>query len=108
LIAGLGLKAAWVGAEIFGDIMGKNKQQQPDATQQQQQQSSSSAATAAGVRTVDQVLESIRADYADDYFISGKGEMVDYDPQCLFADPFVSFKGTDRFKKNVSNLGALM
>jgi hypothetical protein len=28
--------------------------------------------------------------------------------QCLFADPFVSFKGTERFKKNVSNLGALM
>jgi hypothetical protein len=99
-----------VGAEIFGDIMGKNKQQQPDAAQQQQQQSSSNAATAAapGVRTVDQVLESIRADYAEDYFISGKGEMADYDPQCLFADPFVSFKGTDRFKKNVSNLGALM
>lgn len=90
--------------------MGKNKQQQPDAAQQQQQQSSSNAATAAapGVRTVDQVLESIRADYAEDYFISGKGEMADYDPQCLFADPFVSFKGTDRFKKNVSNLGALM
>lgn len=43
-----------------------------------------------------------------DYFISGKGEMADYDPNCLFADPFVSFKGVDRFKKNVSNLGALM
>lgn len=29
-------------------------------------------------------------------------------PQCVFADPFVSFKGVDRFKKNVSNLGGLM
>lgn len=26
----------------------------------------------------------------------------------MFADPFVSFKGTERFKKNVSNLGALI
>jgi hypothetical protein len=33
---------------------------------------------------------------------------VDYDPECLFADPFVSFKGTERFKKNVSNLGGMM
>eukprot|EP00775_Hariotina_reticulata_P008051 gene8051-8246_t len=54
------------------------------------------------------LLDSIRADYAQDYFISGEGEMADYDPQCLFADPFVSFRGVQRFKKNVSNLGALI
>jgi len=105
--AGLGLKAAWVGAEIFGDVLGKRKQSAED-----QLSSSSSTATAVapppGVKTVDQVLESIRADYAEDYFISGKGEMADYDPQCLFADPFVSFRGVERFKKNVSNLGALI
>jgi len=101
-----------VGAEIFGDILGKNKQ---PAEEQQQPSSSSSNPTAtavsapsSGVKTVDQVLESIRADYAEDYFISGKGEMADYDPECLFADPFVSFRGVERFKKNVSNLGALM
>jgi Uncharacterized conserved protein (DUF2358) len=28
--------------------------------------------------------------------------------RCLFADPFAGFKGLDRFKKNVSNLGGLM
>eukprot|EP00955_Chlamydomonas_euryale_P112402 366130-Chlamydomonas_euryale.AAC.29 len=27
---------------------------------------------------------------------------------CVFADPFVSFSGTDRFKQNVGNLGGLM
>lgn len=43
-----------------------------------------------------------------DYFISGRGDMADYDPECLFADPFVSFRGVERFKKNVSNLGAFM
>jgi hypothetical protein len=103
-----------VGAEIFGDIMAKGKGEQTaaadaDEAPEQQPSSSSSVATApAGVKSVDQVLESIRADYAEDYFISGKGEMADYDPECLFADPFVSFRGVDRFKKNVSNLGALM
>lgn len=79
---GLGLKAAWVGAEVFGDLMAKGKQQQ-----EQQRAGSSSNATAvaaappAGVKSVDQVLESIRADYAEDYFISGKGEMADYDSE---------------------------
>jgi hypothetical protein len=56
----------------------------------------------------EEVIEAIREDYAADYFISGKGEMAAYDPQCLFADPFVSFRGVERFKKNVSNLGGLM
>lgn len=84
--AGLGLKAAWFGAEVLGDLMGgKGKQEQQTAdsisqlpasgavaTQEQQQQASISA----GVRSVPQILDSIRADYADDYFISGKGAMV--------------------------------
>jgi hypothetical protein len=103
-----------VGAELFGNLMGsKNKgQQDADAadnasssTQQQQQPSASASGAAPSIA---QVLDSIRADYAEDYFISGKGAMVNYDPQCLYADPFVSFKGTERFKKNVSNLGAMM
>lgn len=55
------------------------------------------------------VLESIRRDYeVDNYFVSGIGEMFGYDPDCEFSDPFVSFKGVDRFKQNVSNLGAYL
>lgn len=34
--------------------------------------------------------------------------MEAYEPDCTFADPFTSFKGVDRFKKNVSNLGGLL
>jgi hypothetical protein len=34
--------------------------------------------------------------------------MVAYTDDCLYSDPFVSFRGTDRFKQNVSNLGAFM
>lgn len=45
---------------------------------------------------------------AQNYFVSGVGDMEAYDPQCLFADPFAGFKGVDRFKQNVSNLGGLM
>lgn len=34
--------------------------------------------------------------------------MAAYAPDCLFADPFASFRGTERFKRNVSNLGGLL
>ena len=36
---------------------------------------------------------------------SGAAEMEVYDPNCEFADPFVSFNGVDRFKENLSNFG---
>jgi hypothetical protein len=47
-----------------------------------EQDSSSKAGTAtaaaagSGAKPIDDVLESIRADYAEDYFISGKGDMA--------------------------------
>ena len=39
---------------------------------------------------------------------AGVGSMSAYAPDCLFADPFAGFNGTDRFRRNVSNLGGLM
>lgn len=39
---------------------------------------------------------------------AGNMAMGIYEPQCEFADPFVSFKGLKRFKQNVSNLGSFM
>ena len=51
---------------------------------------------------------SLRSDYESNYFVSGKGDMLAYAQDCIFADPFVSFSGTGRFKQNVGNLGGLM
>ena len=53
-------------------------------------------------------LAAIKADYDQNYFISGQGDLAAYAPDCRFADPFASFKGTARFKRNVSNLGGLL
>ena len=39
---------------------------------------------------------------------SGTGEMGAYAEDCYFADPFAGFKGTDRFVKNVRNLGGML
>lgn len=38
------------------------------------------------------------------YFLTGKMDVALYDPDCEFADPFVSFKGRDRFVENLENL----
>jgi len=59
--------------------------------------------------TREQVLDEIRKDYeVNNYFVSGQGEMTAYEPDCEFSDPFVSFKGVERFKENVSNLGSYL
>ena len=55
------------------------------------------------------VLAEIRRDYEENkYFVSGQGDMSSYAPDCEFSDPFVSFRGVDRFRANVSNLGAYL
>lgn len=53
-------------------------------------------------------MQSIRDDYDSSYFVSGEGDMSAYAPDCIFSDPFVSFRGVGRFKQNVGNLGKLM
>ena len=52
-----------------------------------------------------EVLEQIKDDYKKNYFVNGAGDMNAYEEDCLFTDPFSGFKGTQRFKKNVSNFG---
>jgi hypothetical protein len=58
--------------------------------------------------TREQILDSIREDFEANYFLTGKGDMRAYAPDCLYADPFSSFRGTERFKKNVANFGAVV
>ena len=98
---GPALKALWYAAEAFGAAVGALKPRN-DAD------AAAAALLDAEVLTPAERLASIRADYDVDYFISGKGEMRAYADDCTFADPFVAFKGTARFKANVSNLGGLM
>lgn len=40
-----------------------------------------------------EALQALRDDYQVNYFVSGAGEMTAYEADCVFADPFVSFKG---------------
>ena len=74
-----------------------------------EQQEDSNVASAAQQKhyTWEETKEGIRSDFDDQYFVSGKAAMDVYDPQCEFADPFVSFKGVTRFKENLSNFGKI-
>lgn len=94
----VGLKATWYGAELLGNIIGMRKSDKL--------KKSSISATIPMTRP--QVIQSIKSDYDENYFISGNGSLSAYDPDCIFADPFASFSGVNRFKNNVSNLGSLL
>jgi hypothetical protein len=97
--AGLGLKAAWYGAEALGKVVGGT--------------SASAESSGLGIglgEAMDRAaaIAAIREDYDANYFVTGAGAMASYDADCVFADPFVSFSGLERFKQNVGNLGGMM
>jgi hypothetical protein len=77
--AGADLKVAWFLAEQFGKVVGGSKREQ---VSRQLEPITWKAAQ-----------EGIKRDYEENYFVSGAADMAAYDPQCEFADPFVSFRG---------------
>ena len=81
------MQAVWYAAEAFGDLVGLGKRAADPAG------AAAAASPAAAQLPRADALSAIRADYDVDYFISGRGAMAAYDPDCEFADPFVSFRG---------------
>jgi hypothetical protein len=65
--AGLRLKAAWYGAELLGKVVG--------GTRIHEEQSPLEPIT------WEEALKEIRADFDNNYFVSGDAEMLAYDPQ---------------------------
>lgn len=91
----LGLKAAWHIAEAFGKLVGTSAV--PEAVHLTDEYISREKA-----------IQCIKEDYELNYFVSGQGDLNCYHKECIFADPFASFTGVDRFKRNVGNLGSLL
>ncbi len=100
---GLGLKAAWYAAEAAGNAVGAAKA----ATGKETAAAATPASSTSPLAWADAV-DAIRADYEQVYFVSGRGDLAAYAPDCYFADPFAGFTGTDRFVRNVSNLGSTL
>lgn len=53
-------------------------------------------------------MKRIQLDNDRSYFLSGQVDNEIYQDDCLFADPFVSFRGRDRFVDNLQNLGSFI
>ena len=99
--ASLPVQLAWYASEAFGKVAAVFKN--PAGSQRETDDVDEKA-----LATRDEVLTALREDYGKSYFVTGDMSMWIYDPDCEFADPFVSFKGRGRFKQNVSNLGSFM
>lgn len=104
---GLGLKSVWMGAEALGNVVGAMKKNSP-APDTQDPASTAPSTPPSETITRESAIAAIKADYDVNYFVSGAGDMAAYDPQCRFADPFASFTGAERFKRNVGNLGGML
>ena len=89
------LKAAWLASEQFGKVTGKKGGEEIASTSPSEEEP----------MTREEIIDALEKDYEKNYFIGGESEMKAYSSECVFADPFVSFTGLDRFKQNVGNLG---
>ena len=88
------LKAAWFATEAFGKVGAPKKQERKTTT--------------GAPTTRADLVRRIAADNESDppYFLAGGFDRDAYADDCEFSDPFVAFKGRDRFEDNLSNLGS--
>ena len=94
-------KASWYAVEVFGKVFGKKGEAKVEAR-------STGYSTDNPPRSVKETMARIKEDNEREYFLSGQIDKLIYDEQCEFADPFVSFKGRDRFVENLENLGSFI
>lgn len=95
-------KSSWYAVELFGNVFGK-KGKSEDSSDDTAEVSLSN-----GPSSLDETLQRINDDNDRYYFLSGEIDSLIYDEDCVFADPFVSFAGRDRFIQNLQNLGSFI
>lgn len=52
-------------------------------------------------RDVDDVMEVLRSDYGNAYFVTGIFTAEIYSDDCIFEDPTISFQGTELYERNL-------
>ena len=58
--------------------------------------------------SIQETLKRIQMDNDRAYFLSGQVDEELYAVDCIFSDPFVSFRGRERFVTNLANLGSFI
>ncbi|XP_074311471.1 uncharacterized protein LOC141647248 [Silene latifolia] len=56
------------------------------------------------VSGVDDVLDILKSDYDNAYFVTGTFSSSIYDGDCLFEDPTIKFRGTELYSRNIQLL----
>jgi hypothetical protein len=89
-------KASWYAVELFGKVFGSEKTKTVPPSLDKPPSS------------IEETRERLRIDNDREYFLSGDIDELIYSEDCIFSDPFVSFRGRDRFIKNLRNLGSFI
>jgi len=99
-------KASWYAVEQFGKLFApqEGETKKGNGTSKALQEIDVTKPPSSAKET----LERIKLDNDRDYFLSGQVDSLIYDKDCVFADPFVSFSGRDRFVENLKNLGSFI
>ena len=93
-------KASWYAVELFGKTFA--------ASDNKKEMESSMSSLEEPPQSLQETVDRIQLDNDRSYFLSGAVDKLIYDPNCVFADPFVSFAGRDRFVDNLANLGSFI
>lgn len=93
------LKAVWSATEVLGNVAATISGGTKDGLSEVEVPPERTALSP------DEALRALREEYEKEYFLSGEVDLSLYEDDCVFADPFASFKGKERFKNNLSNLG---
>lgn len=79
----------WYGAEAVGKVVGMTKEKEAGAGSSGASGAAGSSALAAAASGAklerEQVLALLREDYDTSYFVSGKGDLAAYNPDCEFS-----------------------
>ncbi len=94
--------ASWYAVEAFGKLFA------PDSSKLSTTDQGPTINLTAPPSSLNETLARIELDFERSYFLSGAVDRLIYDPDCVFSDPFVSFRGRDRFVENLSNLGSFI
>ena len=100
-------KASWYAVELLGKAFGggsKGRREPEEA----RRKTASSVDLTQPPKSLDETLIRLEMDSERSYFVSGQVDELIYDEDCVFADPFVSFAGRQRFVDNLQNLGSFI
>ena len=102
-------KASWYAVELFGKAFGGGSKGGRETEEEARRKTAASSVDLTQPpKSLDETLIRLEMDSERSYFVSGQVDELIYDEDCVFADPFVSFAGRQRFVDNLQNLGSFI